>query len=262
MILSHRVALNGIELDSIDDRILIQGIDEGTGKENFSTVSLFGGIGQRITNRHRDSLDVAVRFSIRQKKTDMQARSDVFERVNAWAAPGGWLTVNYKRDRKLRVECVQFPEAKDQWDWTAVYTILFRAYAVPYWQQAEASKLVATGNSITRQVGVAGSTDTVMGISFKNTSGSVCSTFKVQAGDSMIDLRALNLYNGETLHIDHTDDGLLRIRIQSGSTYRSALNKRTVESDDDLWISPGYITVTATAQRTGTMTMSWAGRFV
>ena len=92
MILSHRVALNGVQLDSVDHRILVQGVDESAGKDQLSAVSVFGGVGQRVTNRHRDYLDVTVRFSLKIKKNDMQARSDVFERVNAWAAPGGWLS--------------------------------------------------------------------------------------------------------------------------------------------------------------------------
>ena len=261
MILSHRAALNGVELDSIDSRILIQGIEEAEGKDQISAVSLFGGVGQRITNQHRDTLDVTVRFSIRQKKSDMQARSDVFEKVNAWAAAGGWLTVNYKADRRLRVICAKYPTAGDQWNWTNTYAIVFRAYAIPYWQQAEPGKLTATGSSITRQFGVAGSVKTVMDISFKNTSGATCATFTVSAGGSTIALTGLDLANGETLHIDHTEDGLLRIRIQSGSSYRSALGKRTTASSDDLWVNHGNVTVTVTAQRTGSLTMSCAGRF-
>ena len=147
-------------------------------------------------------------------------------------------------------------------DSLATYTITFRAYTVPYWQQAGANRLTATGSSITRQMGVGGSADTVLDIAFHNTSGATCDTFKVQAGASMMELRGLGLANGETLHIDHTDDGVLRIRIQNGSTYRSALDKRTTASSDDLWVSPSSVAVTMTAQRTGTLTMSCAGRFV
>ena len=54
MILSHRAALNEVQLDSLDDRILVQGVDEAAGKDQIASVSLFGGVGQRITNRHRD----------------------------------------------------------------------------------------------------------------------------------------------------------------------------------------------------------------
>ena len=262
MILSHRVALNGVQLDSVDNRILIQGVDEAAGMDQVSAVGVFGGVGQRITNRRRDYLDVTVRFSLKIHKTDMQARSDVFEKVNAWAAPGGWLTVNYKAGRRLWVVRYQCPAAGDQWAWTSVYSITFRAYAVPYWQQEPPEMLAATGSSIARSIGVGGNTKTVLDAKFKNTSGSACNTFSISAGGSAIALSSLGLANGETLHIDHTEDGLLRIRIQStGNVYRSALDKRTAASSDDLWVSPGAVTVTVTAQRTGALTLSCAGRF-
>ncbi len=261
MILSHRVALNGIQLDSLDSRILVQGVEEAAGKDQISAVSLFGGVGQRITNRHRDYLDVTVRFSLKIHKNDMQSRSDVFEAVNTWAATGGWLTVNYKDNRRLRVVCAQFPAAGDQWNWTGVYAIVFRAYTIPYWQQASANKLMATGSNITRQIGVAGSVKTVLDISFTNTSGMSCASFTVSAGGSVISLSSLGLASGETLHIGHTEDGLLRIRIQNGSSYRSVLDKRTSGSSDDLWVSPGLVTVNVSAQRTGSLTISCAGRF-
>lgn len=262
MVLSHRVALNGVQLDSVDSRILIQSIEEQAGKDQISAVGVFGGAGQRITNRHRDYLDVIVRFSIRQKKSNMQARSDVFEKVNAWAAAGGWLTVNYKTNRRLRVICAQYPAAGDQWNWTSVYAITFRAYAIPYWQQATATQTTATGSSISRQITVLGSERTALEISFTNSSGSACDTFTITAGGSTIALSGLGLASGETLYIDHTDDGILRIRIKSTSNvYRSALAKRTAASSDDLWVNPGTVSVTVTAQRSGTLTISCAGRF-
>ena len=262
MILSHRAALNEVQLDSLDDRILVQGGDEAAGKYQIASVSLFGGVGQRITNRHRDYLEVTVRFSLRVRKSDMQTRSALLERINAWAEPGGWLTLNYKPGRRLRVVCAQYPAPGDPWNWTGVYAVVFRAYAVPFWQQNPPGMLSATGSGITRSIGVAGNTDTVLELSFKNTSGAVCGSFTVDAGSSMISLSALGLASGETLHIDHTVDGLLRIRVQSSSgSYRSVLDKRTPESSDDLWVPPGTATVSVTAQRTGTLTLSCAGRY-
>ncbi len=262
MILSHRAALNEVQLDSLDDRILVQGVDEASGKDQITAVSLFGGAGQRITNRHRDHLEVTVRFSLRVRKNDMQTRSAILERINAWAEPGGWLALNYKPGRRLRVVCAQYPAAGDPWNWTGVYAIVFRAYAVPFWQQDPPGMLTATGSSITRSIGVGGNTDTVLELSFKNTSGVSCDTFTVSAGSSVISLSSLGLASGETLHIDHTEDGLLRIRIQSSSgSYRGALDKRTPESSDDLWVRPGTVAVSVTAQRTGTLTLSCAGRY-
>ncbi len=257
MILSHRVALNGVELDSLDNRILIQGIDEAAGKEQISAVTLFGGTGQRITNQHRDTLDVTVRFCIRIKKNDMQAREELFEKICAWAAPGGWLTVNYKDDRRLRVVCAQYPAAGDMWNWANAYSIIFRAYSVPYWQQATPNKLMVTGSRFNRQFGVAGSAQTVLDIEFKN-SGGTCTRFKVTAGGSMIELTGLSLGSRQTLAIKHTDDGLLRITAAG----ISVMDKRTAESSDDLYVSPGTVTVSIDSATAGTLTISSAGRFV
>jgi len=256
MRLSHRVALNGVQLDSIDNRILVQGVEEAAGKDQISTVSLFGGSGERITNQHRDSLDVTVRFSINIKKTDMQARNDVFERVCAWAAGGGWLTLNYKAGRRLNVICAQLPAAGDMWNWTNVYAIVFRACGVPYWQQDAQNSIRANGSTITRQIGVGGSATTVLDITFRCNSGT-CSTFRVVAGSSMIELTGLSLSAGQTLTIDHTAEGLLRI--MAGGV--SALSKRTAASSDDLYVNPGTVTVTVTTQGSGTLTISCAGRY-
>lgn len=256
MILSHRAALNGVELDSLDNRILIQGIEEAAGKEQISAVSLFGGAGQRITNQRRDTLDVTVRFSIRIKKNDMEAREEVFEKVSAWAAGGGWLTINYKPDRRLKVVCAQFAPAGDMWNWANSYSIVFRAYSIPYWQQATPNKLMASGSTFNRQFGVAGSAQTVLDIEYK-CNGGTCTTFKVVAGRSTIELTGLALTSGQTLAIKHTEDGLLQITAGG----RSVLDKRTAASSDDLYVSPGAVTVYIYAQQAGTVTISCAGRY-
>lgn len=261
MQLSRRVALNGTQLDSVDNRILIQGVRPSAGKEQISAVSLYGGVGQRITNRHRDTLDVNVVFSINIKKSDLQSRAEVFEKVCAWAAGGGWLTVNYKPDRRLRVVCAQLPDEGDMREWTNRYTIVFRAYAVPYWQQVTPATVTATSvSSTTKTLTVAGSATSVLDVEFENTSGSAIGTFSITAGSSTFSLSDLGLANGEKLVIDHTAEGILRIRIH-GSTWRSVLAKRSAESSDDLYVNPGSVSISMTAAGAGTLTCSCAGRF-
>ena len=262
MIFSHRVALNGVQLDSLDNRILVQGVEEAAGKENISAVSLFGGVGQRITNRHRDYLDVTVRFSLRIRKDGLAARETLMEAIVAWATAGGWLTINYKADRRLRVVCQQLPTPGDPWNWTSTYSIVFRAYAVPYWQQVTPVTASGSGTTVTKSVTVAGSEKTVVDVTYKNNASSSCATFKVTAGGSVIELSSLGLAAGETLSIDHDDDGRLRIRIKNSSDeWRSALDKRTAASSDDLWVNPGTVQVKTVAQRTGAVTVSCAGRY-
>ena len=262
MILSHRVALNGVELDSLDNRILIQRVETTAGKEQISAVSLWGGCGQRVTGRHRDTLDVNVTFSLRIKNGDMDGRSKLLEAVCAWAAGGGWLTVNYKTGRRIRVMCAQLPAEGDLWDWTARFTIVFRAYEVPYWQETVQTTVVKTNvSSSTFTYTAAGSAETVMDVEFENTSGSSCSTFTITAGESTIDLESIDLAAGEKLQITHDGDGRLSILIDNAGVKRSVMDKRSDDSSDDLYISPGAVSVSMTAQRAGKLTVGCYGRF-
>ena len=266
MKLTRRAALNGVQLDEIDSRILIQGIEPAAGKDQLTTVSLWGGVGSRVTGEHRDSLDVVVKFSLDIKRGQYQERSEVFEKIAAWAMGGGWLTVSSKPERRIRVICAQLPAEGDPLEWTNRYSITFRAHGVPYWQQETAGQLRVIGeSSFTRSFGVGGTRETVMEASFKNTAGFTVNRVDITCGGSHIYLRSLGLANGETVYIDHVDDGkrcVLRIRIQgTGGAWRSAMDKRTADSSDDLRVSPGITSVTLYATGIGTLLLSCAGRF-
>lgn len=266
MQLRHRVALDGRQLDEIDWRIMIQKIETADGKENISTVSLMGGSGSRVTSEHRDSLDVTVKFTLRLRKTEMAAREEILEKINAWAFAGGWLTTNYKENRRIRVFRAQAAGAGDPWDWTKVYSIVFRACGVPYWQEKNAEAVSfqnVTSKSMT--FGVNGSEKSVLDLQFKNTSGSTTNTFSISTGESSMSFSSLGLASGETLVIDHVDNGKrcnLRIRIRNVSGgYRSAMSKRSTGSSNELSVSPGTHTFSITAANAGTITISCNGRF-
>ena len=266
MKLTRRAALDGAQLDEIDSRILIQSIEPASGKDQLNTVSLWGGVGSRVTNEHRDSLDVVVKYSLDMKHALYAERNEVLEQVAAWAMKGGWLTISQKPDRHLKVFCAQLPADGDQMEWTNRYSITFRACGVPYWQEERASQLRLNGvRNVSRQFGVGGTRETVMEAAFTNTSGSTVNQIDLTAGSSAFHLRGLGLANGETLKIDHDDDGkkcVLRIRIQgTGGAWRSALDKRTAESSDDLAVSPGIITVGMSAEANGTLLLACAGRY-
>ena len=120
-------------------------------------------------------------------------------------------------------------------------------------------------SSFTRSFGVGGTRETVMEASFKNTAGFTVNRVDITCGGSHIYLRSLALANGETLQIDHEDTGkqcVLRIRIQgTNGAWRSALDKRTADSTDDLTVRPGIISVTLYAGGIGTLLLMCAGRF-
>ena len=266
MQLRHRVALDGIELDSIDERIMIQKVETADGKESVSTVDLFGvGSGSRVTNIHRSSLDITVKFTLRLRKTAMAEREEILERINAWAYAGGWLTTNYKENRQIRVFRAQAAGAGDPWNWTREYSIIFRACGVPYWQERN-PEMVTVRNVSSRSIafGVNGSEKSVLGIQFQNTSGGTINSFTISTGIAEIKLRNLGLANGQTLEIDRRDDGrrcVLFIRKGSGSSWQSAMDKRTTDSSNDLFVEPGTQTITFSADGNGTLSISCCGRF-
>jgi hypothetical protein len=183
MILKRRVALNGVQLDSLDERIIISGIDEAAGKENITAVSSANANGQRVIRRRRDSLDVTVKFSLSIKNDNMQARSELLETINAWAAKGGELTVSHRPGRKLTVILAQAPGAGDQFSWANEFTMVFRAYAVPYWEDAAPASITSgTTNNGSMTIIVPGSADTVVNATIQNMSGMAINNVTLNIG--------------------------------------------------------------------------------
>ena len=266
MKLTRRAALDGVQLDEIDSRILIQGIEPAAGKDQLNTVSLWGGVGSRVTGEHRDSLDIVVKYSLDMKRDQYAERGEVMERVTAWAKKGGWLTISQKPGRRIRVICAQLPAEGDALEWTNRYSLTFRACGVPYWQNTQPSHLRLAGVSSGEwQFGVGGTAETVIDAAFTNTSGGTVDALRVACGGSAIALHDLALADGETLVIDHADDGrmcVLRIRILSAAgVYRSVLDKRTGESSDDLRAGPGMNSVALEAGGSGALELVCAGRY-
>ena len=269
MILAHRVELNGEQLDDIDRRIIIKGVESGAGKMKFTAQTFGRGIGQRVTSRQRETLDVLVKFSLLIDEDDMDARAELLEEINAWARDGGWLACENKPGRRIWVECVQHPGEGDLYEWTTVYTITFRAYAVPYWQDDAPRRVTASGIlTFQEHIRVDGNTETVMDFSYKNTSGSECNSVTIDTGSVAMQLTDLGLENNETLIIGHEEEtGLLYIRIRSAAGIdRSAMAKRRSDAEyqsaDDLYIQPGKPYVQVLAQRAGNMVISTIGRYL
>jgi hypothetical protein len=88
-------------------------------------------------------------------------------------------------------------------------------------------------------------------------------TFVFAAAGKRFALENLALHANETLAIEHTAEGLLRIGIYSATgAWRSALGCRTAESSDDLTVNPGTVQWSVTAQRAGRLTVSCCGRYL
>lgn len=267
MILKRRVALNGVWLDEVDDRILISAVEPADGAENIAATDLAGGYGQRITSRRRSTVDMIVRFRINERgrsTSGMQARAEVLELANAWAAGGGWLTVNYKPGRRLGVILVQAPGEGSLWDYTKEFQMTFRAYRVPYWEDETATSASCGGstNSGSGTAAIGGSVKTQISVMLENTSGMNINTATVTVGGNAMAFSGLGLGNNEALIIDYSDEDILRIRIRSaGGSYRSAMAYRSDTSADE-FTSVGDTRIAYSAQRACRMTASWRCRYL
>ena len=264
MELKRRVALGGSYLDAANSKICVQSIELADAKENITAVSAAAGFGQRITGARRDMADVVVRFSIDIKKTSLASRAAALEAANAWAAKatnGAWLTVNYRSARRIWVRLVQAPGEGNLWEWTKAFSITFRAYGVPYWEDASAStKAIGTDDDEgSDTITVAGSAPAQIEFTALNTSGSTINTLSITCGGKTMSFASLGLADGETLSIDH-DNGLLRIRRLTGGAYVSAMAARTSASADDFTALPGSVSVSYTAGGNCTVTASWRAR--
>lgn len=257
MILSRRVALNGEYLDELHDWIVIRSIEENMPSESTGTINLMGGIGQRVTDHHWESMEVTVTFGIMINNRDMLARQALLDAVKIWALQKGWLTVNYRENRRLYVDSVSF-ESFNHWNWTEDFTITFTARSVPFWQmETPESVIVNSSSNTSRTLTVPGMATTVLDVEFVNISGMGIDTVQVSVPGRYIRCTGIGLGPGQTFAISHGADGILRIT--SGG--RSVLANRAEGSHDDLYIAPGARTVSLSATRAGRITFSATGRF-
>lgn len=261
MILSRRVSLGSVQLDQVDPSIVITGVNPGTTQESITAVSKMGGAGQRVTRQHWTTLDAVVSFAIDLPKRRLAERRAVFDSVKRWAMAKGWLETNQMSGKRMYADKVIIPDAGDMWDWTRPFDITFRAYNVPFWQDASVTPVTTnlTGDRPGSFVlSVNGDVQTVMDISFTNTSGSTIDTFEIIIGSNIMSLSDIALGNGKTLDISHGTDGLLQIVSDGVSVY----DKQSATGAEDLYVEPGDNAIMAIAGGDGTLN-AWAyGRYL
>ena len=257
MRLSRRVALGGVQLDSLDRRIVVRGVVAGTPAQTVEETDRMGGCGRRITREHWDTLETQVVFGMLIPKTDLQGRRELYEKVAAWALKKGWLTVGHMEDRRMYVDQVILPPAADLWNWTEDFTIVFRSVNVPFWRGATAK--TATVGSITSgstTISVDSMLKCPLNVTFQNISGAVCTNFSISAGGNGLSFPGINLSGSGSLVISHTNAGLLTVTADGQNAYGK------LTGSDDLIVPPGDVKVTVNATRAGKLTITHYGRSV
>ena len=263
MIMSRRVALGGVQLDELHESIIIRSVVPGTPKHNIQSVSRMNGMGNRITTENWEPLQTTVTWAINLKKNDLAARRAVYDLVTAWAMKCGWLTTNEMPDRQMYADRVILPEGADMRDWTRDFTTQFTAYNVPFWQGNRISAAVGTvasGGSVV--IIPDGNIDTVLEFTFTNMSGKEITNLTVNVGSkSKMVLENIALPANGQVVLGHGNDGIMRIIKKVGGTETSILANVNASSSDDLYISPVATTVSFSASRAGSMSISCRGRY-
>ena len=244
MILSRRVALGKEYLDELDDSIVIRSVDPGQAKETVGTANRMGGFGSRMTNMHWESRDVSVTFAINLPKTELVRRREVFDAVIAWANRKGWLTTNQMEGRRIWVEKTVIPGGGDMWKWLNEYTIAFKTFGVPFWQNrepVEARKDKTSKGSTTIEVG--GTAPNTLEITVENISGAVNTNIKIWIGNenNVLELKGSNLAANENLILEHGPDGRLKIHADKNGETRSLYS--ILRGLDDTYVNPGTVEV-------------------
>lgn len=261
MKLTRRAALDGVQLDAVDAAVVIRGMDAGTPHETIQAAGLYGGFGSRMTMQHYDSLDATVTYAILIPGKQVAARRAVFDAVNAWAVKKGWLTMSNMAGKRMRVDKVILPTMGDPMDWNAEFTITFRAYDVPFWQDDTATEVTDTLSAETEKsltVTAPGTAPAVLDAEFTNTSGGTCTAFEIEIGGKAMTLTGLALANNAKLIISHGTDGKLRITAGGANAY----GNQEPGGLSDLVLQPGNNTVTAEADAGGSLKLSNFGRYL
>lgn len=256
MRLRHRVALNGIYLDELDPDVLVLGVSEEAATKAQTAVNAWGN-GQRLMTNRTNYIDITVTFGIKIKKNDMPGHTRAFGAVAQWANAGGYLTANHRDGQRIRVACAGISKLGDPKDWATEYTITFRAYEKPYWEDLRETVETANGASFTHKLAVRGTMPTQLDVLMKNATAGILNTLTISTDRDEMQFSNLSVGPGKILVITHSETGLLIVRVAD----TSLMGARTLESSDDLMIRPGMNTITVAAQCDTETTFRYRGRW-
>lgn len=169
------------------------------------------------------------------------ARAAILQAVNAWAAAGGALKVNYRPDQVMHVVCDGLTALGYSFEWTQNYKLTMRAYGVPFWQQETPAKVKAAGSCT---LFVPGTTETPLELHAIATG--TLNDINVQANGYKLQFTGLGMVQGDELIITHEGPIMMAtIRAASGAE-RDALRRRTIDSHDEIWLNPGTNSIDVT----------------
>lgn len=264
------VTIGSVALSTLSDKIYIRDIIEEPYEEEIFKASKAYYAGQRVSKKVRRALSVRVVFVVRERNP--QKRAEIFDSIASWAESDRTLYVNYRtitrvtesgytytEGRRLsRVVVTEPPAITSANKWTKDVAITFTAFDVPYWEDESKygysfaantldifSRYLYSGNIYNR-----GTAESPVTMRITNDSSSQLQSMNIRCGKSWFYFENLDIDPGAGLEIDYdSDNGILKIleRRSDGLLGGNKMPCRTAESQDDLMISPGAVSVQVSA---------------
>lgn len=240
----YEAELDGVTLSSLSPAVIITDIAEDAPEVRRTTARFAALGGTRMTREVRESLRVSVTFELHEG--DVRRRAQLCERVVKWAQ-GRILKVNHRPGQRLGVVCETPPAIGSALRWTQPLTVVFAAQAIPFWEDAVATRVTILGDgdatayvpgtaqaalveATVENTGDAAITAVTLSVSQAAAAGAGQATARGTLADTAFTFSGLSIPPGGRLAIAYDDKRVLRARI--GDT--SVLAKRTTASSDDL----------------------------
>ena len=264
------VTLGSVALSTLSDKIYIRDIIEEPYEEEIFKASKAYYAGQRVSKKVRRALSVRVVFVVRERNP--QKRAEIFDSIASWAESDRTLFVNYRtitrvtengytytEGRRLsRVVVTEPPAITSANKWTQDVAITFTAFDVPYWEDESKYMYSFTANTLdifsryqySGNIYNRGTAESPVTMRITNDSSSQLQSMNIRCGNSWFYFEKLDIDPGAGLEIDYdSDSGILQIleRRSDGLLGGNKMPCRTAESQDDLMISPGAVSVQVSA---------------
>ncbi len=226
-----RCSLDMKDLFAIDRRIYLEDIKEDP-VESTEAADLPGGDGGLLISRNRQRLDITLK--IRIKEHEPRAHVQVLQKINAWAAKGGWLrSVDHARQR-IFVQCTK-PISYSHLDWLEERQITLSAFGLAYWQDDEAreveQEMESSGSVVITPLGTR---PCYLEAEITNTGGYLMTEFSVSANNQSFSFTGISVPMDGTLQIGYDNRHFLFAKV--GETH--VLGKRLYTSDDHIFLLP------------------------
>jgi hypothetical protein len=231
MISRYRVSLGGVQMDSLDSNLRILDVGYSAPDEHITASRVANLDGFSYNNKYTEKQAVTITFELHIYS--IADRNEACQKVNAWAAAGGNLTVNERDGQFLyNVRCEQYATIASARNWTDPLTITFSTTSIPYWISSTAKTLTLTGTAEAGTLVMDGNIGNALVSATITASSNTVTSLQVTAGSTSITLSGLSLAATKSLVIDYINGRYLRIR-QDGV---DAMSKMTAGSSDVLCI--------------------------